>query len=51
MKRKKILIVGGGMAGCASANILSELDNTEIFLVEKSNTLGAGVRTFFCGVL
>lgn len=47
MKRKKILIVGGGMAGCASANILSELDNTEIFLVEKSNTLGAGVRTFF----
>tara|TARA_B100000989_G_scaffold248137_1_gene195521 strand:+ start:367 stop:1524 length:1158 start_codon:yes stop_codon:yes gene_type:complete len=45
----KILIIGGGMAGCASAEILSHLKNAKITLIEKSNTLGAGVRTYFYG--
>jgi UDP-galactopyranose mutase len=47
--KKKILIIGGGIGGCACANILNDLENFEITLVEKSNFLGAGVRTFFYG--
>ena len=47
MKNKKILIVGGGMAGCACANILSEIDNVDLTIVDKAPFLGAGVRTFF----
>ena len=46
---KKILIIGGGFAGCSSAEILSKLPNTKITLIEKSKTLGAGVRTYFNG--
>lgn len=46
---KKILIIGGGFAGCSSAEIISRLPNTKITLVEKSRTLGAGVRTYFSG--
>ena len=49
MKKKKVLIIGGGPAGCASANLLSELDNLDITLVEKNSFLGAGVRTFNYG--
>ena len=49
MKKKKILIIGGGFGGCACANILNDIENIEITLVEKSNSLGAGVRTFFYG--
>ena len=45
----KILIIGGGFAGCASAEILSHLKKSQITLVEKSSILGAGVRTFFYG--
>lgn len=45
----KILIIGGGFAGCSSAEILSRITGTKITLVEKSNTLGAGVRTYFNG--
>ena len=45
----KILIIGGGFAGCASAEILSHLKKSQITLVEKSSKLGAGVRTFFYG--
>ena len=48
-KKKKILIIGGGFAGVATARLLSELKNTKITLLEKSNNLGAGVRTNFYG--
>ena len=37
------------MAGCASAEMLSEIENLEITLVEQNNFLGAGVRTFNYG--
>lgn len=47
MKSKKVLIIGGGIGGCASANILSEIENLDITIVEKSSELGAGVRTYF----
>ena len=42
----KVLIIGGGFAGCASAEILSHMKNAKINIVEKSKFLGAGVRTF-----
>ena len=31
---KKILIIGGGFAGCSSAEITSRLPNTKITLIE-----------------
>ena len=46
---KKILIIGGGFAGCSSAEIISKIPNSKITLIEKSNSLGAGVRTHFNG--
>ncbi len=46
---KNILIIGGGFAGCSSAEIISRIPGTKITLIEKSKTLGAGVRTFFRG--
>ena len=47
---KKILIIGGGFAGCAAARVLSEVNiKSKIYLVEKSNNLGAGVRTHYFG--
>ena len=45
----KILIIGGGFAGCSSAEMLSHLKGSKITLIEKSGFLGAGVRTFFYG--
>ncbi len=45
----KILIIGGGFAGCASARILSRHKQFKIDLVEQSKFLGAGVRTQFYG--
>jgi UDP-galactopyranose mutase len=44
--KKKILIVGGGMAGCASAHVLSKFKDFEVTLIDKLPFLGAGVRTF-----
>ncbi len=44
-----IIIIGGGFAGCASAEMLSKLKGVNISIIEKSNFLGAGVRTFFYG--
>jgi UDP-galactopyranose mutase len=46
---KKVLIIGGGFAGCSSAHLLSEIKDLKITLVDKSPFLGAGVRTFFYG--
>jgi UDP-galactopyranose mutase len=48
-KQLKVLIIGGGIAGCASAHLLSQLDNTDILLVENNSMLGAGVRTYWQG--
>ena len=45
----KICIIGGGFAGCSSAEILSHINGAEIKIFEKSNILGAGVRTHFYG--
>jgi len=47
--KKKILIIGGGFAGCAAAEILSKNSNYEILLIEQGGHLGAGVRTLFHG--
>ena len=44
----KITIIGGGFAGCAAAEMLSNL-NAKITLIERGNELGAGVRTYFYG--
>ena len=44
-----ILIIGGGMAGCSAAEMLSRVPGIKITILEKSNFLGAGVRTFFYG--
>ena len=46
---KKVLIIGGGVAGCTAARILSKNKKLDITLVEKSKFLGAGVRTFYFG--
>jgi len=47
---KKVLIIGGGFAGCTAAHQF-KLDKRQwdITLVELSNELGAGVRTKWCG--
>jgi UDP-galactopyranose mutase len=45
----KILILGGGFAGCSSAEMLSKIKGAKITLVERSGFLGAGVRTFYYG--
>jgi UDP-galactopyranose mutase len=47
--KKKILIIGGGFAGCASARLLCKIKNVKITLIEKSSELGAGVRTNYYG--
>jgi UDP-galactopyranose mutase len=49
MKKKKMLIIGAGPAGCAAVHKLSEDDEFEITIIDKSNQLGAGVRTNFYG--
>tara|TARA_A100001011_G_scaffold281293_1_gene291307 strand:- start:1914 stop:3077 length:1164 start_codon:yes stop_codon:yes gene_type:complete len=46
---KRILIIGGGFAGCSSAEMISRIPNTKINIIEKGQTLGAGVRTHFRG--
>jgi len=49
MIKTKVLIIGGGFAGCATADFFSEHDNIDVTIVERSGYLGAGVRTFFYG--
>jgi UDP-galactopyranose mutase len=44
-----IVIIGGGFAGCASAELLSNYKDFKITLIERNSFLGAGVRTFFFG--
>ena len=47
--KKKILIIGGGFAGCSAAEMLSHNSNNQITLLDSASFLGAGVRTFFHG--
>ncbi len=49
LKNKKVLIIGGGFAGCSTAYTLNDLDNLDVTLVEKNSYLGAGVRTEYYG--
>ncbi len=49
MMKKKILVIGAGPAGCAAVHKLTENDDYDITIVDKSNYLGAGVRTNFYG--
>lgn len=46
---KSVLIIGGGMAGCAAADLMTQMGGWDITLVERAPFLGAGVRTFFHG--
>jgi len=47
---KKVLIIGGGFAGCTAAHQISLMNkNYDVTLIEKSNILGAGVRTSYYG--
>lgn len=44
----KVLVIGGGMAGCCAAHLLSE-NGWHVTLVEKAPFLGGGGKTFFYG--
>lgn len=44
----RVLIIGGGMAGCCAAHILSET-GWKVTLVETAPFLGGGCKTFFYG--
>ncbi len=46
---KKVLIIGGGFGGCASAHQFQFLNNWDVTIVERSGVLGAGVRTMYHG--
>jgi len=46
---KKVLIIGGGFAGCAAAHMLELQGGWDVTLVEKAPFLGAGVRTNWWG--
>lgn len=48
MVKKKILILGGGIAGCTVA-FLSKKKNYEVELIERSKCLGGLVRTRYYG--
>lgn len=46
---KKVLVIGGGVAGCTAAHQLKLLGGWDVLLVEASPVLGAGVRTSWFG--
>jgi UDP-galactopyranose mutase len=46
---KKVLIIGGGAAGCAAAHQFKLMEDWDVLLVEASPVLGAGVRTSWFG--
>jgi protoporphyrinogen oxidase len=46
MQKKKVIIVGGGLAGLSAAYELSGDEGFDIHLIEKDNRLGGRVRSF-----
>ena len=46
---KKVLILGGGPAGCAAAHQIKMLGGYDILIVEKSSVLGGGCKTLTMG--
>lgn len=46
--KKEALIIGGGFAGCTAAYMLKE-KGFNVKIIEASNLLGGGCRTFFYG--
>ena len=46
---KKVLILGGGPAGCAAAHQLNIKGGYDILIVEKSSVLGGGCKTLTMG--
>jgi UDP-galactopyranose mutase len=48
-KMKKALVIGGGIAGCASAQQFALKGGWDVTLIEAGNFLGAGVRTQWWG--
>lgn len=47
---KKVLIIGGGVAGCTASDLISKIGSDyEITLIDSAPFLGAGVRTFWYG--
>lgn len=46
---KKVLIIGGGAAGCSAAHQLHLQGGWDVTLIEAGPFLGAGVRTFWYG--
>lgn len=46
---KKVLVIGGGVAGCTAAHQLKLMGSWDVLLVEASPVLGAGVRTSWFG--
>lgn len=46
--KSKILIIGGGFAGCGAAHMLSQ-EGFDITLIERNSFLGGGCRTFHYG--
>ena len=47
--KKKVLIIGGGPAGCSAAHQLYDLGGWDITIVEAGSKLGGGVRTNYYG--
>jgi UDP-galactopyranose mutase len=45
----KVLIIGGGFAGCISAEMLHAKGYTDITLIERAPVLGGGCRTYTWG--
>ena len=46
---KKVLIIGGGPAGCAAAHQISMLGGYEFLVVEATNRIGGGCKTMYMG--
>ena len=49
--KKKVLIVGGGVAGASTAIFLSEIEGIEVTLLEAQNTLGGIFRTRYSSTM